>query len=61
MNDIGEVMEDNENPAFNIQEFYQVTKKCLKSQHLYHRLLFMKLNGYQLGFKVLENAGLNEN
>ena len=52
---------DGDVKNFDIQELYNVTKQDLSSRNVYHRLLFMKLNGFQLGYKVLENAGIDEN
>ena len=50
---------ENVSNFFNILDLYNVTKQSLSSQNVYQRLLFMKLNGFQLGYRVLENAGFD--
>ena len=45
----------------NVEEMYHVNKEALKSKHIYYRLIYMKLRGFQQGLRVLENAGLTQN
>lgn len=61
LNDPNFNMINDDNNNLNIQELYKVTKQSLTSRQLYYRLLFIKLNGFQLGYKVFENAGIEDN
>ena len=38
---------------------YEVTAKELSPKNVYHRLMFIKITGFELCYNVLENAGLN--
>lgn len=48
------------NTCINIEELYHITKKALESRNVYLRLMYMRLNGFRAGYKVLENAGFEE-
>ncbi len=51
------MQEEFGNTCINIGELYHITKKALKSRNVYLRLMYMRLNGFRVGYKVLENAG----
>ena len=58
-NGIGHFEDNNE--SFSLKAMYEVTAKeaSPKNVGLYHRLMFIKTNGVELCYNVLENAGLN--
>ena len=41
-----------------VQEIYHVNKEAVKSKDVYERLLYMKSNGFEHGFRVFTNADL---
>lgn len=43
---------------FPLTELYKVTVDELKSKCIYHRLIYMKLNGFEVCYAVLDKAGL---
>ena len=45
---------------FNISDLFHVNKGLLKSKNIYERLMCFKLDGFQLGLQVLDNAEVEE-
>ena len=49
--------DEGNHTVLNVLEWYDVTKTSLKTRNIYQRLMYFKLKGFQLGYRVLENAG----
>ena len=52
---------NTDDDTFPLTELYEVTFKELLPKHVYHGLMFVKLNGFETDYKRLDNAGLGRN
>ena len=52
---------NTDDDTFLLTELYEVTFKELLPKHVHHRLMFVKLNGFETDYKSLDNAGLGRN
>lgn len=50
----------DQNAIIDIKELFQVNKESLQSKQIYERLMYVKLQGFQRGYQVLDNAGVDE-
>ena len=46
---------------FSLPELYEMAFKELLPKHVYYRLMFVKLNGFEAGYNSLDNGGLGSN